>query len=1107
MFEYHQKWFQYLLEDDILLTSYPRSGNTWLRYLLSDIIQQVNGLETDTDLPIHPIKVIPDLYQVNSAKELSSHDLILIKRIFKTHIFYSSSISQKIIYLFRNPFDALCSYYYFHQRYDTLKAKTEGGIDAFCIQHLQDYVEHVRGYIHAKLLRQNNLHLVSYENLHLKSVQTLESLLFFCDISSCKKKCQKAVSNHEFVKHQQREKVQELGYNINFFRRGESGVAKGELRLETIQKIEKQALPLYEVLKSLESEQMRYSQQDDTSGDRSMLSPWHVQSKWHVVSTSEKVSQSEYMNMPSGNPLPSKLLSLEQTLREQENLTELCGDRPNETSEYFEANNFYGMASILQSYAGFSQDSVLNAVVPHGINLSDTFVWEAEVKAPVPAIFYHSRHVKHSYAKAIQEHGIHKFLIPCASPFLYVVEQLKSLPRPERKGTIFFPAHSTHHIIAEMDYEALAEKLENLPEEFQPVTICLYWKDYNLGREKPFKDRGMNIVSAGHMYDPLFLYRFYHLCSRHQYASSNEIGSHLFYSVKAGCSYFYFDEIKSFYTVNHNVPVSSGGETLVDELKNMFRDPQVSMSEAQMSLVDYHLGIQYLRTPTSLYNQLKQLDTAYTMLFEMQDFQTIEDSDILETIEEIPSETALVERCFLYKFFSEYWDGTGDICEIGPFLGGTTRSIALGMLNNPFREEDSTLYTFDRFKDYYDSDRLIEYLHPVLDNEVISEEFLSTLKNSTSFLDVFQALHQNQCYSSLIVPCDRPLPDEKKDISGDTNLFSLPLGKKIGAIFVDGCKSWYGTKYFMQKVCPQTIEGAVFIFQDYCWYTCFWLPVFLKRLEHYFHPIAYVGGTTFIFQLIESLDAETIDHLFPDEPEDLDEVIFHKIFAQLLLKSNTLNQYFHAFVYTLQYAASLSYLGCDEQSRSLFLCLATQPWVKPYQSLLEAAMCYPTYRPNGSISLFSQQEVNEILTQAKRFEYPDSEPVKTQRQVDLLQQETHNLQQASQQLQQENQHYVEQSKLLHDQLVTVQQENDALIHKFELIQVQFMETQEELNRKKIKIKELRERHKRIRENLKQRLGKIQEESQDIAIQLSDFKNSKFFKIREIWTLLKDIVRR
>ena len=44
------------------ISSFPRSGNTWIRYLLADVFLQSRGVQTATELPVHPDKIVPDFY-------------------------------------------------------------------------------------------------------------------------------------------------------------------------------------------------------------------------------------------------------------------------------------------------------------------------------------------------------------------------------------------------------------------------------------------------------------------------------------------------------------------------------------------------------------------------------------------------------------------------------------------------------------------------------------------------------------------------------------------------------------------------------------------------------------------------------------------------------------------------------------------------------------------------------------------------------------------------------------------------------------------------------------------------------------------------------------
>jgi hypothetical protein len=135
----------------------------------------------------------------------------------------------------------------------------------------------------------------------------------------------------------------------------------------------------------------------------------------------------------------------------------------------------------------------------------------------------------------------------------------------------------------------------------------MYWRDFNLGRHIPFQERGLPIVSAGHIYDSAFLYRFYHFCSMHRYAAGNGLGSYIFYSVKAGCSYFYFDKVGYSYKIDRKVhtdglPAEAPAAELA--LKSLFGVPRPSMTAEQLKTVDYYLGAGYLKSPRELKQQL-----------------------------------------------------------------------------------------------------------------------------------------------------------------------------------------------------------------------------------------------------------------------------------------------------------------------------------------------------------------------------------------------------------------------------------------------------------------------------------------------------------------------
>lgn len=230
-----------LKPSDILIASYPRSGNTWLRLLISDIILQINGVKTETQLPIHQDKIIPDLHKndINFVDE----NIKLKFRLIKSHNHFDPT-PQKTIYLFRDPADSLCSYYYFHKRYNHLKSKVNDGIDIFSLKNIQDWIAHIHSYINAKNELNHDIFFISYESLKRNPFASLKSIANFLGLKYEDSHLNIAIENHNFSRHHNRENLPP-SLNEKFFRKGNIGEGEKELKKSTYYAIKKYAYPLY----------------------------------------------------------------------------------------------------------------------------------------------------------------------------------------------------------------------------------------------------------------------------------------------------------------------------------------------------------------------------------------------------------------------------------------------------------------------------------------------------------------------------------------------------------------------------------------------------------------------------------------------------------------------------------------------------------------------------------------------------------------------------------------------------------------------------------------------------------------------------------------------
>jgi hypothetical protein len=243
--------------------------------------------------------------------------------------------------------------------------------------------------------------------------------------------------------------------------------------------------------------------------------------------------------------MSAELPSLNDTMREQQDLPALCADRMLQTREICEPNAYYGNDYVLKLYAGLPLDRSLKCVIPHGIVFTEEKTWDAETNSMVPAVMVYPQWRCQAYRR-----NSSKFVVPGAAPFVYVRELLGSNIELKRNGTLFFLPHSTHWDNAEIDLQEIDARLRQLPVWMHPITICVYWKDFNLGQSRYFSRSGYRVVSAGHIFDRNFLFRLFHLCSQHEYSCGVELGGHIFSSIEAGCRYIHLSGVNTNYSTS-----------------------------------------------------------------------------------------------------------------------------------------------------------------------------------------------------------------------------------------------------------------------------------------------------------------------------------------------------------------------------------------------------------------------------------------------------------------------------------------------------------------------------------------------------------------------------
>ena len=166
-----------ILHDDAFLVSYPKSGNTWLRFLLGQA-RLARPLDFTSIEP-----VIPDIYQ-NSDRELLR---VSRPRALKSHEMYSD-LYPKVIYLVRDPRDVAISFYYWRKKTGVFKIR---GLDLSLADYLKQHFaekefayasgwgEHVESWMEQAPFLGNRLLTLKYEDVEQSPEKALQRVVEF----------------------------------------------------------------------------------------------------------------------------------------------------------------------------------------------------------------------------------------------------------------------------------------------------------------------------------------------------------------------------------------------------------------------------------------------------------------------------------------------------------------------------------------------------------------------------------------------------------------------------------------------------------------------------------------------------------------------------------------------------------------------------------------------------------------------------------------------------------------------------------------------------------------------------------------------------------------
>jgi len=228
--------------DDTFVVSYPRSGNTWTRFLIANLVYPEKNVGF-TNIE----KLIPDTSsQSNRALKSTPRP-----RIIKTHEYFDHRY-RKVIYIVRDPRDVALSYYDFQRKYMQID-------DAYPLeQYVEDFVqgrlisidwgtwaENVSSWIYTRGKSKNFL-LLRYEDMMQDTTRELTRIAQFFGIEAAPTHLQEVIDRSSADRMRELEKLEADRWiatknrrkDIPFVRVAKAGGWRTSLPVKSVEQIE-----------------------------------------------------------------------------------------------------------------------------------------------------------------------------------------------------------------------------------------------------------------------------------------------------------------------------------------------------------------------------------------------------------------------------------------------------------------------------------------------------------------------------------------------------------------------------------------------------------------------------------------------------------------------------------------------------------------------------------------------------------------------------------------------------------------------------------------------------------------------------------------------------
>lgn len=217
-----------LKKNDIFLVSFPKSGNTWVRFYICNLINQIPKYHF-TNEPVNFRMLDNTMVELNASDLTRKWQFEGFPRIIKTHLAYKAVFGKrKTVLIIRDPKDVMVSFF----KYET--TKTNNYNRRFKSDSFEEFIRHPKFGVeswckHYLSWKEHANLIIRYEDIQLDDRKVFTELNKFLRISVPDEILEKALELSRFdnIKKIEVEKdsliAEKFGASFRFARSGKTG--------------------------------------------------------------------------------------------------------------------------------------------------------------------------------------------------------------------------------------------------------------------------------------------------------------------------------------------------------------------------------------------------------------------------------------------------------------------------------------------------------------------------------------------------------------------------------------------------------------------------------------------------------------------------------------------------------------------------------------------------------------------------------------------------------------------------------------------------------------------------------------------------------------------